>query len=785
MPKLDSKFAKKRGDWLISEIRQAIRDRSGLDAKLQMVRSLYWMDKAPLPSTPWDGASDIHLPVVYEKVETAVPKTVNAFWGTEPIVHVKRVPSEYMPEETDNAERMLNWGIEEDIYPTFYATSESWFRNTLRDGMSTVKIYWLQDWEKTVDIHRVKGLYRKGEMSMHGLPVMNDRPKSTDEILLEIFGQPTILNGLQDLEELKGDKYDTDSIFNALLGARFRVEFIEDRRRMDAEVVFKPSEYVDEIDVFVYRNRLKHDQPCVEVVEHEDLIVPFRTTDIQDADWVAQQYWLTPSEVKQRYDQGLFDMDEEDYDRLMSKKVSRQEELEENEDLKRQKDRVVGEGEKDQAYQTAVDNDDDDDRFTDKNKFLFFEVYIRDDVDEDGDPVEVVYHLSYDLRKVVGCDYLSELFQHKRRPFATLKYKEISDRWYATGMGEVLVPINLEVNTIVNFINNNQELINNPFFFYIPAATMADPGIMQNISPGDGIPIGDINGVVFPKFQQEPLANLSAMDTLLLFADRVTVSPMNAGSPQVRNAPRTARGTVALLSEGNIQLDNIITRWQRTGWKELMHQLMALYQDRMSEEKYILVTGDDGTIARRRISPKDIAGRFNFNFTGNTVNTNREVLRSLAQVRYNTIMTHPDMATDPMARREALNDFLRHFSEGVDISRLIPAMPGQGGYQHPPMSQDSENQAMLNGIQLDALPTDDHAGHMATLERFSRSPAFDTMPEDRVILFSMHAKQHMQYMQQQQAMAQQPVSPGQGNNVPQGMSQAGGTDMDALEGGVQ
>ena len=785
MPKLDSKFAAQRGDWLVSEIRQAIRDRADLDGKLQMVRSLYWMDKDPLPTLPWEGASDIHLPVIYEKIETAVPKTVNAFWGTEPIVHVRRVPDEYLPEETDNAERMLNWGVEEDIYPNFYSTSENWFRNTLRDGMSTVKIYWLQEWEKTVDIHRIKGGYDQGDMTPAGVSATMARPKLPDEVLLEIFGQPTRLHGLEDYEELDRDEYDTETYFADLIGRRYEVTFVEDRRRHVADVEFRPSEYVDEVDVHVYRRALRHDHPCVEIVEHEDLIVPFRTQDIQDAEWVAQQYWLTPEEVKKRQEEGLFDIDDEDMERLMSKKAVRQEEMEENEDLKRQKDRVIGEGHKDQAYQTAVDQAEDDDRFTDKNKFLFFEIYLKDDVDDDGEPIEVIYHVSYDLRKVVGSDYLSELFQHKRRPFATLKYKEISDRWYATGMGEVLVPINLEVNTIVNFVNNNQELINNPFFFYIPAATMADPGIMDGISPGDGIPIGDVNGVVFPKFQQEPLANLSAMDTLLLFADRITISPMNAGSPQVRNAPRTARGTLALLSEGNVQLDNIITRWQRTGWRELMHQLMGLYQDRMSEEKYILVTGDDGTIAKRRVSPQDIAGRYNFSFTGNTVNTNREVLRSLSQVRYNTIMTHPDMAQDPRARREALLDFLRHFSEGVDISRLVPAMPGEGGYQHPPMSQDSENQAMLNGIQLDALPTDDHAGHLMVMDRFAQSAAFDTMPEDRVILFSMHAKQHQQYLQQQHTQAQQPVAPGQGNNVPTGMTQGGGTDLDALEGGVQ
>lgn len=787
MPYLDQDFRMSRGKWLLSEIRQAVRDRKPLDDKLQLVRALYWMDKDP-GAVPWEGASDIHLPVIYEKIETSVPKCVNAFWGTEPVVHVKRVPSEFMPEETDNAERLINWGLNEDIWPNFYETSESWFRNALRDGMSTVKTYWIREWEKTVEIHKIKGMYDAGQMSVDGIEILEDRPKDAVEILYEIFGQASTKHGLLgwgENDKVKGFDSDEET-FPELIGRSFDVDFIEERRRHNATVIFKPSEYVDEINVHIYRRILKHDRPCVEVVEHEDLIVPYRTQSIQEADWVAQQYWLTPREVEQRYKAGEFDLSEEQYKSLMARAHGeRQEEMEDNDELKEQKDRVIGEQTNESQHGTAED-DGEPDQFTNNNKLLFFEVYIRDDVDEDGDPIEVVYHLSYDLGCVVSCEYLSELFPHNRRPFATIKYKVISDRWYGQGMGEILVPIQLEVNTIVNYVNNNQELINNPFFFYVPAATMADPGIMKGIAPGDGVPIGDINGVMFPKFNQEPLANLSAMDTLLLFADRVTISPMAAGSSQVRNAPRTARGTLSLLAEGNVQLDNIITRWQRTGWEELMHQLMGLYQDYLPEEKYIYVTGDSGEIARKRVLPSEIRGRFLFTFTGNTVNTNREVLRSIAQVRYNTIMTHPDYSQDPVVRREALKDFLRHFSEGVDISRLVPAMPGQGAYSHPPMSQDSENMSMLHGLPVDALPTDDHAAHLQVMERFTNSQAFETMAEDRVILFAMHQKQHMEMMQQQQRMGQQEVAPGMGNNVPTGMTQnAGGTDMNALEGGVQ
>jgi hypothetical protein len=771
---------------LCAEIDQAVRDRAPLDDKIQMVRSLYFNDKDPIGSLPWDGASDIHLPVLYEKIENSVPKLMNAFWGTEPIVHVRRVPDEYMPEETDNAEKLLNWGLAEDVNPCFFETTEDWFRNTLRDGQSTAKIVWQRAWKKTVEVHRCKAVYRAGEADFRGEVLKQSRAKMPEEILFEIFGVPSDnkFHGLLAATELDAEQHEHDypegSPLAAMVGLNFGIEFVDARRRHEGRAVFRPSEYIDEIDVYIYRKVLKYDSPQVSVMEHEDLIVPFRTADLQSADWVAHQFWMDKSEVRRRYESGELDMDDEDFERLISSRTTRQEESEENEDLKRQKDRVIGEGVKEQRHQTSSrKSGGSEDESTDNNKLLFYEVYICDDIDGDGDPIEMVYTISAKLGLIVSVEYLSTVFPHERRPFATLKYKSVSDRFYGIGMGEVLVAINLEVNTIVNYVNNNQELINNPFFFYVPAATMVDPGVMKGVRPGEGIPIADPNGIVFPKFQQEPLANLSAMDALLLFADRVTISPMVAGSPQIRNAPRTARGTGMLLSEGNIQLDNIITRWQRTGWEEVMHQLMGLYQEFMPDERWFYVTGEQGQ-EKRRATRDELRGRYVFSFVGNTVNTNREVLRQVAQVRYNTVMTHPDYSQDPVVRREALKDFLRHWSEGVDIDRLVPALPGQGAYQHPPMAQKDENIAMLHGLPIHALPTDMHMEHLAAMEQFERTPAFEQMSQDRVILFAMHKREHMEFMAQQQQAGQQAVAPGQGNNVPEQSVELGN-----LEGGVQ
>lgn len=773
MIKLTKDFKQERGRKLVEAIMQDIRDRAHRIQKVKQGRALYFDERrSKTASEPWEGASNIHLPLVLEKIEGTVPKLMNAFWGTEPIVHVRRVADEFLPEETNQVEQFLNWGLESDV-PNLYCTMENWFRNTLIDGNATVKPRWLRKWRKTVDVIPVKIMYDVGDVDLAGEPIEEPRNKTRLELLIEIFGMPdNLTRALLDTDVGVSDE--------ELVGLDTVVRFIENRRELSARVVVQPSEYVDEVNVYIYRRTLERDSPVVDLVEFEDLIVPYRARDLQSASRVTQQYWLTVNEIERKVREGEWKMTKAELNELRNVRKTRQEEVQENRVLKHQKDQVVGDGHSD-TRDVEIDTPYGYKTY-DQNKLLFFEVYCEDDVDKDGESVKVVYHISYDLKRIVHADYLDEVSPTGLVPFITLTYLPVSDRWYGLGMAEILADINIEVNTILNHTNNAQELINNPFFFYVPAATTLNPQILEGLRPGAGVPVQDAQGVFFPRFMQEPLANLSAVDFMLMFSDRMSVSSLSTGNQPVRHAPRTARGTLALMSEGNVRIDALVTRFQHTGFVELCHHILGLYQRYTPDEKWYYVTGQE---TPRRVRPDQIRGRMEFSFTGNTVNTNREIKRMLAQVRYNTIMTHPDMATDPNARREALRDFLRHWSEGVDISRLLPAMPGQGGYAHPPMTQQSENQAIAIGVPVEVLPTDPHAEHLEVMERFERTSAFDAMPPEAVAIFAMHKRGHMQLLQAQMAQQQQPAGPGMGNNVPTGMTQAGGTDADALEGGVQ
>ena len=759
-----------KGDDLVKLIEMDVRDRVAQLHRNRFVRRAYY-GPSDSASYDWDNAAaNIELRIVTEKIEGAVPKISSAFWNADPIVNVHNVSRAVDEEAVDNNQAYVNYLFDQGI-EDIYATTQMWFRNTHLDGVSALKVWYDYQTRPTVVCERVKSWWTQGSIDLTQQPVPQDRIKLPIEILMEHFGpfvgEGPVSRGILDLEEEGGTRAsDEEGPFDDL---KYRVTFVEDSRVFENVLVrFEESDRTDEVIMKIHRHIPVHDGVRVEVVEFEDLIVPFRTANLQRAPRVTHQFWMTMKEIEKKVKDGEYDLtDDELADMRATLTGERQEELQDNMLLRDQKDNVTAQSGKWDSGSGMARMEEYSD-----NKLLFFEVYCRDDVTGDG-ASEVIYTIPYSTKRIVSAEFLEEKFPHGRRPFPDLHYLRVSDRWASVSMGEILAPIQIEVNTIVNMVNDAQELLNNPFFFYVPSAFSSDPASLGDLEPGQGVPIGDPNGVIFPTFPQQPLANLSAVDSMLLFADRLTISPQaSSGSNQTRNAPRTARGTLALLSEGNVKTDMFVDDAGRGGFPELAHQVHALESEFGPEEKFFYVTGES---KRVKITQKELRGRFMYKFHGNSVNTNREVMRTIAQTRYATLASDPLYQMDLVARQHLIDDFLRHFSEGADIEKLKPRQPGQG--DRLPLPPDTAVRMMMQGMPIQAHPMEDHAAYVSHIDRLMQGKEFEMMPEFAVALIASNYQQHAQMQQQQMAQqGGQPAGGGQANNVP--------TQMGDLEGGV-
>lgn len=704
--------------------------------------------------THWDGASDIHLPLVTEKVDMVLPRIKLALSQE---IQVERLMQDFDPEETRLQQHYINWARQHEI-PDFGNTETNWIKNILIDGLGVMKPYWRQRWRRTVQVQHLKTTAQPGERR-NGYALNAPQPNTVPDFMDMLFGQGRWMN-LQPLSDRK-----------------FRLTIVEDRRRIEGvEVEFAASDLVDEVEARVKRRILVQDCPSVDIVEAEDFIVPYRTQRVQTADRVTHRHYMTPDQIvgmadALRYpDDERWVLDDEDRQKLRDRKKAAGEQFEETDER-----RYVSEA---RDAISGVYRPDKVDR--ENARLQVYEVYLARDFDDDGEPEEVILQIVPLLRKIVFATYLDAVFPHGMRPFVVGRYTQSSSRFYVPGLALFLAAINIEVNTIVNQVNDAQELINNPIFFYNPIGFTVDAKVLEGLRPGQGVPVNDPNSVVFPQWNKAPLANLSAVDSMLMFADRMTVTPLTGGSTQMSNSPRTARGTIALLSESNVKLDMLVESIKEEGVKDLLRQLFGLYANFGSDEKYFWVTGRDKKRRPEMATRQHFAGQFDFILTGTTVNSNPEIRRMVAEKRYAVGSTNPLYGSDPTAFQNLLRDFFAHNDEGANVDLILPKLPGQSGQTHPPMTQESENQAMRLGVPVDVLPTDDDADHLSKMQAFIKTPEYAQLPPHVAAIFAHHGRAHATQLQQKMVAAQNQAQlqngAGMANNVP--------TDLGDLEGGA-
>lgn len=769
--KMAKKLRRDRGIYFTDLIRTAQTDKKELLDRLHKIRMMYYKEPGGYSATePWDGAADIHLPIIMEKVETAVPKIVSALWRANPFVNVRSPGGGQADMVTKNVEKFANWAFRNDI-PNMYLTLENFVRNMLIDGTAIGKVRWKRRVRRAIDTHVLKRYYRPGDtLPATGEEVSDIIEKTDSDILAEIFGLEDIDHSIVDWK---------------LLGkGRYSVKFTEDGRVYKGEALVEPNDVIDEVVVRVFRDIIEQDSPEFDLVDIEDFAIPFRAKSIEDAAWVAQKTWYTLEEIDERVSSGDWNLSKAE---LATLKGSRRR-GDEDSQTEYDRDTVTGETTAPGYGSTSTDG-----KF-DTNRVPIWEVYCRDYADGGTEPINVIYFIPDDLQLVIGSEYHDDVFPHGQRPFVSASYVPVPNRFLGIGMAELLYAINLEVDDTISKVHNMTEIVVNPVMLYTPYGMSGNDKLLKGIKPGTWVPTTDVTSVRSLNYEQQPLSLMHAsFNTLIGYGDRMTFSPAVGGDSNYRNAPRTARGTLALMNQAEEKLSSIVEQMQATAWKQLVTQVVSMYGRYVSIDKWFYVTGETKA---RRINPKDLRSNYMFEFSGSLTSVNREVQRMLAEKRFLALRMDPSYNTDPQARQYLVRDYMQHMSEGQDVEHMLPALPGQGGFTHPPMDQDDETMIMAKHVSIDVLPTDDHKEHIGSIKEFMKSEVFETLSPIATTLIGVHLQSHMSaneqqiMMQQRIAEVQGGAAPGQQTpltapqpGAPTGESPAYGGELSATEGG--
>ena len=759
MVKMPLAWRKERGAYYEDQIKRASTYKHQMVQRREKLRELYNKEPGGFDSNyPFEGAADIHLPLILDKVETAVPKVVSAAWRAEPFVNVLRPNKQVGLDMAKNTEKFTTWAFRNDV-PNFYMSFENFNRNRFIDGTAFAKIRWVRKWRRTIEVHNMSSLAMDEGQEV-------PREKSIEEIFADIFKLGDPRNTYYDVKPLvNGDE------------TKYEVKFTEAGLPYTAYCMIMDAERVGEIDVKVIRDVLEMDNPVFENVDMEDLVFPARAKCLQTADWVAHKTWYTIDELKRKMKKGW---------QITKKDLEFAEGVKKSVDVdaigEQAKDRLIGES------PNLGEEQHTKDKKVDPNRVLVWEVYARDYVEGNDQPMDVILHILDRNRKVIGIKYHDEVFPHGRRPFVHDTYIPIDGRVYGIGMAEVLYGINLSLNKTVNDVHNSMSLKATPFFLYSMLGLAENSTLLDGIRPGTGIPVGDVNQVRFPEFMQDPAGQFhTSFETMMGFADGLTFSRSVGGSNNYRNAPRTARGTLALMDAAEEKLSSLVEQSQATSWKEMVRQVVALYGRYLSVDKWYHVTGDPNPV---RVSPAELRQNWHYEFSGSLTSVNRDVQRTLAERLYMVLRQDPLYQGDPRAHQQLVKKYIEAFSDIGDVDLIVPDLEGEGGLAHPPWEQKTEMYALIAGKHVQVLPVDDDAKHLDEIKRFKESRTWETISVRGQAMIDVHEEDHEQALKQKMAQAQR--NPGGGGGIPD-VSSAGnpsqgtpglGGELSAMEGGI-
>lgn len=515
------------------------------------------------------------------------------------------------------------------------------------------------------------------------------------------------------------------------------------------EKKFKVEGYTEEEkreNVFLFESReCTINRPQYDNIELGDISFTINAPNINDAKRVAVHYEMTWDEIMQRHrmgkwnqltPEGLKKLEEEaDVDprtgdsQWETLPLTPLDSVEEK--LKRQQDLVEG---ADTIYRPPFD---------------VWEEFRKIDIDGDGEDEEVVIWYEGRTQQVLRIEHLFVDYHMHERPILHAGLIPIGNRLLHIGVGEVLFPILVELNTVFNHRNDAATMAISPGGFYRPGSGF-DPGPIA-WAPNTWLPVDNPQSDVreFTAVANDSQA-LRVEQFLLALSEDLSVSTQSLGrGPDRPNAPRTARGTLALLQQDSIKLDYLLLRL-KPFLDDLSHKILNLLRMNAPETEEFRITGKEGLTTVRR---EDLNMKYDFYWELETISNNKEIRRQFAATAYEALLPiaqQPPEAISPGARKLA-----RNFGEMLEIKDIEQIIPDPTGFERLPMSQEDEIKGMLTGIPVRPILIDNHEEHILVMDAFEQSDDFGSVSTEWVeAVWKPHKQAHLEMHRVIQAQIQ-------------------------------
>ena len=723
IPRLDTEDEENLVRTIHSDYLAALLDRQDWETRLVEWDNMYH-GRLPRKDFPWPGCSNFNVPLVMLGVETLKPRLTETILGGDPIIIAK--PTEALDDKKrDVVELFMNWQIQNELDLNSLITESA--HRFLIPGTVVIKVLWRTDRRK--------------------IKALRKFPLSTDTaIMLRTLFGPSLP---EDFEETKTNTWEGTLKTNSA------------ERKVKAK--FKYTE--KEILALVEKDELIYDGPRVELITAEDFVVPVNAgEDVQRMPFCSQRLWLYENDLRRKVQEGRFYQDR--VEELVNVVKGSGKDI---------SDDAVGVDDNRASLEGVSPGGESDVK---NIQYEIIEDYRRWDIDEDGFEEEIITWTCPTLPdKLLGWDYLDNVFAHGLRPFIVGRYLPIPGRFYGISFAEVVRGIQEEINTIHNQRVDAGTIQNNPGYFYRASSTHSPVG--YKLRPGEGVPIDDPSrDVLMMKWQGGEQFGQAEEALLYQYYERLTGLPdlVLGRQPNRVGATRTASGTSALLSEAGLRFRTAMRAFQSL-WEKVFDHILALDAQYLAPGKEFRITGRiPETI--KLVDRSELLGNFDLKLTATAETLNRQVMREDATVKLNTALSPILLQLGAIGTKglhRLLRDFYRSYGESDPDLILEPLRDEEMVY-----TPTQELQIFVNGGNVEPTMMENALQHLQEhMTQLDTPIVLETLGPEGMAKLQMHLSKTLK-LAQMQALAQQMMMKGGGK--PSEGSQIGPQAMNAQTG---
>jgi hypothetical protein len=521
---------------------------------------------------PWEGCSNLHIPITGILVDTLVSRMINPIFSTQPFVTAKGAssagatpaiqPNGGQPPVTGSdhdkardVENMLHYVMNQRI--GVYPKVQDWIRESFIYGRGVMKVIWRKE-------------IRKYTRHLSQSDVMKDVQVAQQEVQ---SGAPTT-ETLEFLDQMAfyADNHDW-----------VKHPFLEMQRE---EVVYNNPDWM--------------------FIPIEDFIYHPRALDIQSSPYVAHRFRRDIDTLLKEQDLGVYT----NVDLIPAGIGNDSSEIVSSHGEKLLDDvQTLEEGYENISHEAAETLED----------LELIEWHGKYDIDGDGRMEDIVATFAPGANVLLSVRE-SDLM-HGKKPFAEIKPFPVPGRFEAQGVPELITDLQQEINDIHNMRIDSGTITNAVMWWFDPNSDI-DPEIHRP-GPGMGFPAGpnqfgvvQTGDVKHSSFKEEELVRR-------LIQDRIGVSDFAIGNDSTAVANKTATGISAIVNEGNQRLEMML-RNISTGINEAVLQTFQLIQQ-FGDDEVLFRAVEDASGTLHKVNARDIAGQWDIELSANTVNTNRMI----------------------------------------------------------------------------------------------------------------------------------------------------------------